>query len=158
MVLPWSSLSTRSTETEEVAAKAEEATAKAEETAKAAEAAAKKAATVAETSAKKAAMVARTDPTVAEDVELTPFEQFLNKRDAIYKAIERDPFLVRKQDIADRYERLLRATDEVRQRWAKKKAKDFAQSKINDRLKDIEVYEATSKMVDQLYAKLFPGQ
>lgn len=142
----------------ETAAKAEEVAAKAEEAAKAAESAAKKAAVVAETSAKKAVMTPRTDPSVAEDVELTPFEQFLNKREAIYKSIERDPFLVKKQDIADRYERLLRATDEVRQRWAKKKAKDFAQSKINDRLKDIEVYEATSKMVDQLYAKLFPGQ
>jgi hypothetical protein len=85
----------------------------------------------------------------------TPFTAFLARREAVEKAINDDPALLRKADLRNAYEKYLRKTYEVRQKWAKKKKKDFATDKINDHLKDLDVFESTSKMVDEIHDKIF---
>lgn len=85
----------------------------------------------------------------------TPFIQFLARREAVEKAINDDPALLRKADVRNSYDKYLRKTSEVRQKWAKKKKKDFATDKINDHFKNLDVFESTSKMVDELHDKIF---
>jgi FHA domain-containing protein len=91
-----------------------------------------------------------------EDGPLTPFMQFIRRRELVEKAISEDPALLRREDILNAYKRYLKKTNEIRQRWAKKKSKDFTETRINDHLKDLEVFEGTTKMVDELHAKVFP--
>lgn len=83
------------------------------------------------------------------------FQEFIQQRKEVDDAIEKDPTLLKKKDVLASYEKYLRKTYEVRAKWKKKKAKDDAGQKINDRLKDIEVYEETGKMVQELHKKIF---
>jgi predicted component of type VI protein secretion system len=83
------------------------------------------------------------------------FQEFIQQRKEVDDAIEKDPTLLKKKDLLTSYEKYLRKTFEVRARWKKKKAKDEAGQRINDRLKDIEVYEETAKMVTELHRKIF---
>lgn len=83
------------------------------------------------------------------------FQDFIQKRKEVDSAIEADPTLLKKKDVLASYEKYLRKTFEVRSKWKKKKAKDETEQRINDRMKDIEVFEATSKLVAELHRKIF---
>jgi hypothetical protein len=89
----------------------------------------------------------------------TRFRAFIDRRAEVEKAIEDDPQILKKDKvIKDLYFNYLKKTAEVRQTWAKKKKKDFATDKINERLKDADVFEQTEKMVDNLHQRLFPSK
>lgn len=83
------------------------------------------------------------------------FQDFIQKRKEVDSAIEADPTLLKKKDVLASYEKYLRKTFEVRAKWKKKKAKDETEQRINDRMKDIEVFEGTSKLVAELHRKIF---
>jgi hypothetical protein len=102
--------------------------------------------------APKPVLAAATEP--VDDGTLTPFMSFIKKREAVEKTIYENPALLRNEDTLNTYKRYLKKTNDIRQKWAKKKTKDFAESKINDHMKDLEVFEGTSKLVDELYGKV----
>jgi hypothetical protein len=83
------------------------------------------------------------------------FQDFIERRKMVEDAIEKDPTLLKRADVRNAYERYLRKTFDIRGKWGKKKAKDAAAQKINDRLKDIEVFEDTRKMIDDLHGKIY---
>lgn len=85
----------------------------------------------------------------------SPFLEFVERRDAIEKAVFENPTLLDDDKTRDLYERLWRKTFEVRAQWSKKKIKDPAAQKVNDRRKDAAVWKATEKMVGELHARIF---
>jgi hypothetical protein len=92
---------------------------------------------------------------VADEGTLTPFMQFIRKRELVEKTISEDPALLKREDVLNSYKRYLKKTNEIRSKWAKKKSKDFVETRINDHMKDLEVFEGTSRMVEELHGKLF---
>ncbi len=89
-----------------------------------------------------------------DDGTLTPFMSFIKKRELVEKTIYENPGLLRNDDTLNAYKRYLKRTNDIRQKWAKKKTRDFAESKINDHMKDLEVFEGTTKLVDELYGRV----
>jgi pSer/pThr/pTyr-binding forkhead associated (FHA) protein len=85
---------------------------------------------------------------------VTQFVAFLQKREAVEKAISDDPGLLRKKDVLESYRKYLKKTFDVRKKWAKA-PKDPVEAKINDHKKDLDVFEQTKPLVDELYSKVF---
>jgi pSer/pThr/pTyr-binding forkhead associated (FHA) protein len=83
------------------------------------------------------------------------FQEFITQRKEVDEAIEKDPMLLKRKDVLAVYEKYLRKTLETRAAWKKKKSKDEVQQKINDRMKDIAVYEATKDLVEELHEKIY---
>ncbi|MBK6685683.1 MAG: FHA domain-containing protein [Deltaproteobacteria bacterium] len=87
---------------------------------------------------------------------VTPFVEYLAKRDAVEKAIADKPEILKDKRILEDYKALWKITYEVRDKWRKQKGDRYEKEKIIVRFKDQEVFEKTRSMVDRLYAAVFP--
>lgn len=89
----------------------------------------------------------------------TPFVVYLEKRDAVERAIDDDPSLVRRRDIRRDYEQLWVKTYEIREKYRKRyrKKERWERDKIGTRLKGQEIMEKTAGEVDRLYDAIFGG-
>ncbi len=87
---------------------------------------------------------------------MSPFAAYLKKRESIEKTVFDNPRLIKRRDIRGDYERLWKVTYEVREKWRKKKTKQrWKRDKINQHLKNLEVFEKTQSYVDRLYKRLY---
>lgn len=87
---------------------------------------------------------------------ITPFVDYLAKRDAVEKAIADKPEILKDKRILEDYKTLWKVTYEVREKWKKQKGDRYEKEKIIVRFKDQEVFEKTRATVDRLYAAVFP--
>lgn len=85
----------------------------------------------------------------------TPFVRFLAKRRAIERAVNDRPELLERRPVRRDYERLWRKTYAIREKYRKKRGERWKRDKILARRKDQEIFDATRKEVDRLYAKIF---
>lgn len=84
------------------------------------------------------------------------YPAFAQKRDAVEKAISEDPTVLRRSGVQAAYERYLKAKYEVSKSFGGKRNKSEPwKDRLNDRLREIEQYEKTGRLVDDLYAKVF---
>lgn len=87
----------------------------------------------------------------------TAFVGFLEKRNAIEKAIDDNPGLLRRRDVKSGYEKIWSVTYDIREKYRKRyKRKDrWERDKIGSRLKGQEIFDRTHKEVDRLYSTIF---
>ena len=86
---------------------------------------------------------------------ITPFVQFLQKRDRIERAVDADPSLIERDDIRRDYERMWRITYDIRSKYSRKSGSRWKRDKIYHRQKGQEIFKRTAKYVDRVYRKLF---
>jgi hypothetical protein len=89
----------------------------------------------------------------------TDYESFLRKRQAVEDALERDPTLLKRQGAEALYKELHRIAYRVKQKHKVKigkriTAERIAQQKVAEKLRDAEIYEESSRLVDELYEKI----
>jgi hypothetical protein len=82
------------------------------------------------------------------------YPAFASRREMVEKAIAEDPTILKRPGVLPVYERYLKARFEVSKAWSSKKAKEPWKQPINDRLRDVEMYEKTGKILDELYSKI----
>lgn len=80
----------------------------------------------------------------------TEFTRFLKQRDECEREIADRPDLLKRNDVLEAYKQYLSKTYEIRQAWAKKKRKGFVEDKINEHLKNLDVFQNTRKLVNDL--------
>ncbi len=105
-------------------------------------------------------------PAVAPAVAAPPapaassaYEEFISKRDAIERAIDRDPTLLNRKDVLPLYKEMQRQVFHVQDKHKVKLGKNpspekLAEKKIADLLSDAEIYETTRYLVERLHAKI----
>ncbi len=84
----------------------------------------------------------------------TEFVVFVQKRDAIERAIEADPSLVSDKAVKRDYERLWRITYEINEKYYRKRGPRWKKEKIYQREKAEETFRRTRRYVNRLYKKL----
>lgn len=162
---------------EEAGKAAEDAKKAAAEDTKKAEAEAKKAAEEAKKAEAEAKKAAAEEAKAAEKLPEPPIERpidrraeeaappvisgsgypaFARKRDAIEKAVADDPTVLERSGVLQIYERYQRQRFDAIKAFKPPKSKNEPwRERINERLREAQVYRATSKTVDELYAKIF---
>lgn len=93
-------------------------------------------------------------PPPAENEAVKPFEDYVKKRQEIERLIVKNPLVLREEGILPLYDKLHVETQKA-EAAAKKKTKKRPKV-IEDRVRDIEVFERTQGLVDALYEKLAP--
>jgi hypothetical protein len=79
---------------------------------------------------------------------------YLQKRKAIETLLDRNPSLLRRGNVRRDYEALWERVTEIERRWKRRKARGWRKAKIEDRLRNAEVYEETEGLVNRLYERL----
>ncbi len=98
--------------------------------------------------------IAATARSGASPAAASPYPEYVRRRDAIERAIEADPSLLKRgAGVLDLYRRLHTESGKVEERHPK-----AGEDLVAKRLRDAELYEATSGIVDQLYLLVSPGR
>jgi hypothetical protein len=108
---------------------------------------------IADRTAEPAADGARPVPRVS-----TPYRDYAMRRDAIEKALQEDPLLLKRvKGLSDKYEAYHKTVYGIVKKYAenKKKKSEPGLDRPYDRQRDIEVFEKTSPMINELYEKIF---
>ncbi len=86
---------------------------------------------------------------------ITPFVAYLQKREAVERAVSDKPSLLDDKTVMREYKALWRKTYDIRKKYAKKRGDRFEKDKVFSRQKGQEIFEKTTVHVDRLYAKIF---
>jgi hypothetical protein len=81
----------------------------------------------------------------------------------VEQAIQRDPTLLNRKDVRAAYKEMHKITIKVQQKQKVKIGKratpdKLAQKKVAEKLRDAEVFEQTTALVDKLYRKVVEGR
>lgn len=93
--------------------------------------------------------------TAEHPLGITPFVQYLQKRDAVERAVSDKPSLLKNRTIKREYEQLWEKTYDIRKKYSKKRGSRFERDKLFSRQKGQEIMEKTVGHVDKLYAEIF---
>lgn len=83
------------------------------------------------------------------------YKEYFAQRQAVEKAIAEDPTVLEDKQLLGLYRRLVKATHEVDQQYAKQTRKDPSLAKVNERLREAEVFRKTAKLVAELHGRMF---
>lgn len=86
---------------------------------------------------------------------ITPFVAYLQKRDAVERAVSDQPSLLDNKVVMREYRALWKKTYDIRKKYSKKKGDRFEKDKVFSRQKGQEIFEETKDHVDKLYAEIF---
>ncbi len=89
----------------------------------------------------------------------TPYEEFQRKRQAVENALDKDPTLLKRKGVESLYKELHKISYKVKQKHKVKMGKrvtaeKIAQQKVAEKLRDAEIYEQCSGLVDRLYKRV----
>jgi pSer/pThr/pTyr-binding forkhead associated (FHA) protein len=87
------------------------------------------------------------------------FRTYLTRREEIEKALQENPLLLlgaENKPIREMYEKLHRVSADIRRKeWPRKGKEEPPPEAVRERLRDVEVYEATKATVNKLHDKVF---
>lgn len=101
---------------------------------------------------------AEATPSASEEVSSAPprqsnYSTFLKRREHIESRIDKDPTLLKKSGILTLYRELHRTSSAIKKKFKRAQKRD-GESRVQEKLLQAEVYEATVRIVDTLFAKL----
>ncbi len=98
---------------------------------------------------------AKVEPTASPASASSAYSTFARRRDAIEKTFEADPVLLQKSaELQSLYADYLDDAYELDKKYGKETAKKPERARLNQRLKDAELFQKTGKTVDSLAGKL----
>ncbi len=96
----------------------------------------------------------------ADDAPGGAYERYVERRRRVEQAIDKDPTLLNRPGVLPLYRQMLKATVAAKQKHKVKLGKkptvdQQVEARIADRLRDAEIYDATSTLVDRLVERIF---